>query len=283
MPISPGTIRSCFQRACLLELHALKPGNVGLHGDGHGMQLAQFVVSANTASYALIKPANGVGQRILHTVQVTHDAVGDNTNLGILLLAAPIVQALLTGSELEQLPQAVKKVLAELSIDDADYAYQAIQLANPGGMGEVAEHDVQSKPEITLLEAMQLSAEHDQIGFQYAHGFERLFNENVACYQHYLALWGSMEWAASAVFMKQLRDQADSLILRKKGLLKAQEISAMIAPLADDLLASSDPNVYRSRLLSLDGHLKNIDINPGTTADLTVATLFLALLQSASK
>lgn len=283
MPISPGTIRSCFQRACLLELHALKPGNVGLHGDGHGMQLAQFVVSANTASYALIKPANGVGQRILHTVQATHDAVGDNTNLGILLLAAPIVQALLTGSELEQLPQAVKKVLAELSIDDADYAYQAIQLANPGGMGEVAEHDVQSKPEITLLEAMQLSAEHDQIGFQYAHGFERLFNENVSCYQHYLALWGSMEWAASAVFMKQLRDQADSLILRKKGLLKAQEISAMIAPLADDLLASSDPNVYRSRLLSLDGHLKNIDINPGTTADLTVATLFLALLQSASK
>ena len=174
MPISPGTIRSCFQRACLLELHALKPGNVGLHGDGHGMQLAQFVVSANTASYALIKPANGVGQRILHTVQATHDAVGDNTNLGILLLAAPIVQALLTGSELEQLPQAVKKVLAELSIDDADYTYQAIQLANPGGMGEVAEHDVQSKPEITLLEAMQLSAEHDQIGFQYAPGCQTL-------------------------------------------------------------------------------------------------------------
>ena len=283
MSISPDTIRSCFQRACLLELHALKPGNVGLHGDGHGMQLAQFVVSANAASYALIKPADGVGQRVLHAVQATHSAVGDNTNLGIVLLAAPIVQALMSGPELEQLPQTVEKVLAGLSIDDADYAYQAIQLANPGGMGEVAEHDVQSKPEITLLEAMQLSAEHDQIGFQYAHGFERLFNENVAAYRHYLALWGSMEWAASAVFMKQLRDQPDSLILRKKGLLKAQEISAMIAPLADDLLASSDPNVYRSRLLSLDGHLKNIDINPGTTADLTVATLFLALLQSASE
>ncbi|MBT5098712.1 MAG: hypothetical protein HOM74_05690, partial [Proteobacteria bacterium] len=72
MPVSPDTIRSCFQRACLLELHALKPGNVGIHGDGHGMQLAQFVVSANAASYALIKPANGVGQRVLHAVQATH-------------------------------------------------------------------------------------------------------------------------------------------------------------------------------------------------------------------
>ena len=283
MSVSVETIRRSFQRACLLELHALKPGNVGLHGDGHGMQLAQFVVSANAASYALIKPASGVGQRILHAVQATHNAVGDNTNLGIILLAAPIVQALIMGVELEQLPAAVKKVLVELSVEDADYAYQAIQLANPGGMGEVAEHDVQSKPEITLLAAMQLSAEQDQIGFQYANGFERLFGENLACYQHYLAFWGSMEWAASAVFMQQFRDQADSLILRKKGLLKAQEISAMIAPLADDLLASSDPNVYRSRLLSLDGHLKNIGINPGTTADLTVATLFLALLQSASK
>lgn len=283
MSLSPNFIRNCFQRACLLELHALKPGNVGWHGDGHGMQLAQFVVSANNASYALIKPANGVGQRLLHAVEATYAAVGDNTNLGILLLAAPIVQAFMEGSRIEHLPQAVGKVLAKLSIDDADYAYQAIQLANPGGMGEVAEHDVQSKPQITLLEAMQMSASRDQIGYQYAHGFERIFNENILTYQHYLTLWGSMEWAASAVFMKQLRDQADSLILRKKGLLKAQEISAMIAPLADDLLASSDPNVYRSRLLSLDGHLKNIDINPGTTADLTVATLFLVLLQSASK
>ena len=54
----------------------------------------------------------------------------------------------------------------------------------------------------------------------------------------------------------------------------------MIAPLANRVLASMDPTDHVSDLLSLDNELKQAGINPGTTADITVATVFVAMLES---
>ncbi len=275
-------IGQCFLEACRLELRALKPGNVGVHGEGHGMSVEQFVKSAQASAEVLVEPCNCVGERILKGVQATREAVEDNTNLGILLLACPLIEAALDTRQ-DPLRDRLKIVLTQLSVEDARQCYTAIRIANPGGMGRVEEQDIESEPDITLLQAMQLSAERDRIAYQYAHDYIDIFEVNLAIYNDYLKRWGSPEWAATAVYLSQLTRVPDSLICRKYSVLKAQEISDMIAPLAAQVLASQDPVVFENRLLSIDGHLKNIGINPGTTADLTVATLFVDMLESARK
>jgi len=269
-----------YQQACQLELRAIKPGNVGYHANGHGMHVEQFEISAEVSAEALFKPCSSVGERIYKAVKATHEAVGDNTNLGIILLIAPIVEVLERFPEYVDMRPELAKVLSTLSITDAKYAYQSIQLAMPGGMGKVDNQDVAKEPSVTLLEAMQMSAQHDRIAFQYANQYEDIFDHNLPIYRQYLAQWGSQQWAATAVFLSQWLRLPDTLIIRKKGLLKAQEISDMIAPLANRVLASRDPTDHVSDLLSLDNELKQAEINPGTTADITVATVFVALLES---
>tara|TARA_R110002096_G_scaffold10092_3_gene39108 strand:+ start:337 stop:1176 length:840 start_codon:yes stop_codon:yes gene_type:complete len=268
----------CYQQACLLELRALKPGNVGYHSGGHGMTVEQFELSAKASAEPLFNESDGTGARILYAVNATHDAVTDNTNLGIILLVAPIAETIIRYGYSEKLRDDLARVLADLSVDDAKYCYQAIQIAMPGGMGEVEDQDVSGEPSVSLLEAMQLSADKDRIAYQYASTFSDIFEHNLPIYREYLQKWGSEEWAATAVFLSQWLRVPDSLIIRKKGLLKAREISDMIAPLANQVLLSRDPTDHISGLLSLDGELKAVGINPGTTADITVATLFVAAL-----
>ncbi len=282
MPLSESLISDCFRKSCLLELRALKPGNVGHHADGHGMRVQQFIDSAEASAHALVAGGQGVGERVLNSVQATQKQVKDNTNLGILLLAAPLVQAARENGPDNSLRASVRKVLENLTVEDARHCYAAIRLANPGGMGRVNQQDIAVEPDITLLEAMKLAAERDRVAYQYAHNYADIFEYNLTIYEDFLNQWESPEWAATAVFLSQLARVPDSLICRKYSVLKAQEISDMIAPLAAEVLASQDPIAFESRLLSIDGHLKSIGINPGTTADLTVATLFVAMLESAS-
>ena len=282
MQISVSQIRRSYLQACRLELNALKPGNVSVHSGGHGMSVDQFISSAEVSAEVITEPGIGVGERILNGVRATRQAVGDNTNLGILLLTCPLVEAALQVTEDLSLHDRLKSVLNRLSVEDARQCYRAIRIANPGGMGEVDQQDIADEPDITLLQAMRLSADRDRIAYQYIHNYIDIFEANLAIYSDYLKRWESPEWATTAVYLSQLVRVPDSLIGRKFGVLKAQEISDMIAPLAVQVLASQDPVLFENRLLSIDGHLKNIGINPGTTADLTVATLFVAALESAS-
>ena len=150
-------IGQCYVEACWLELSALKPGNVGQHADGHGMQVDQFVASATVSVAALTEPSVGVGERIYKAVNATQRQVGDNTNLGIVLLAAPLVEAALRQQKNESLRFCLLQVLNNLTVDDARDCYAAIRIANPGGMGEVDEQDLTNEPDITLLQVMQVS------------------------------------------------------------------------------------------------------------------------------
>ena len=276
-------LQECYRAACQLELRALKPGNVGYHADGHGMQARQFELSAEASAPALFELNLSVGERILHAVKATRNQVGDNTNLGIILLIAPLAHALTNNSDFSKLHENLKEVLQNLTVEDAVNCYQAINIAEPGGMGEVEEQDLSQVPKVTLLDAMRLAAEHDQIAYEYISNYENIFSYNIEIYKDYIKRWSNNEWAATAVYLSQLSRQPDSLIARKKGLLKAQEISDMIAPLAHQVLAAADPSGFKHELLSLDGQLKTTGINPGTTADFTVATLFVAKLDEVRK
>jgi triphosphoribosyl-dephospho-CoA synthase len=84
------SVQRAFVDACLLDVLALKPGNVGVHGAGHGMQALDFLRSARAAAPAIAAEKASVGERIHAAIAATRAAAGVNTNLGIVLLAAPL-------------------------------------------------------------------------------------------------------------------------------------------------------------------------------------------------
>src|SRR5262245_14851973 len=156
--------------ACLLDVMAMKPGNVGIHGHGHGMETIDFIRSARAAVPAIAASDRSVGERIHGAVTATRAAVGTNTNLGIVLLAAPLAHAFHRCGppcSTPALRDVLAQVLEELSVADAQLAFEAIRLANPGGLGSAGRHDVWEPARVSLLEAMREAADRDSIARQY--------------------------------------------------------------------------------------------------------------------
>ncbi|HEX6827610.1 MAG TPA: triphosphoribosyl-dephospho-CoA synthase, partial [Burkholderiales bacterium] len=180
--------------ACEVEVRAMKPGNVSIHSPGHGMSAQDFLASAGAVAGPLTALAAGVGERILRAVEATRAAVGCNTNLGIVLLAAPLIHAALRAGA-EPLRPALDKVLRSLTVEDAGLAYQAIRLAQPGGLGASPRHDVNEVPRVTLLAAMQEAASRDSIALQYANGVREVFETGVPLARFCRSHWQSDEWA----------------------------------------------------------------------------------------
>jgi triphosphoribosyl-dephospho-CoA synthase len=261
-----------YRDACMAELSAVKPGNVHMFADGHGMVVQDFIKSADASSQVIATPNLSVGERILSAIKSTWDAVGCNTNLGIVLLAAPMVQATYSKDGFNN--HALQEVLNNLSVDDAVKAYEAISIATPAGLGEVQQHDVHQTPQITLLEAMRVAADRDLIAQQYANGYQDIFNFGVTTYQHYLAKWERPAWAVTATYLAFLAEFEDSHIARKYGTEVARTIQQLAKKHFQSFTSQENPKRYLATLLAWDSDLKSRDINPGTSADLTVATIF---------
>ena len=268
--ITQDIVAKKYREACMAELGALKPGNVHIFADGHGMVVEDFLKSADASMVPISKPDFCVGERIFQSVSATWGAVSCNTNLGIVLLAAPLIQAVFLHHKLSQ--SALKQTLQQLTIKDAKFAFQAIQLASPAGLGEVAEHDVQNNPQVTLLKAMQAAANRDLIAQQYANGFADVF-AGVERYLEYLAKWERPAWAVTAVYLGFLATFEDSHIARKYGQDKAKDIQQQAQQHYAAYTKLENPKLYQASLLSWDQTLKKQGINPGTSADLAVATI----------
>jgi triphosphoribosyl-dephospho-CoA synthase len=270
-------IRRMYMQACLAELEALKPGNVHIFADGHGMQVQDFIKSAEASAIPICKPEYSVGERIFNAVNATWQAVGCNTNLGIILLCAPIIHTYLENSH-SFTNHGLKQTLSKLSCDDARFAYSAIQIASPAGLGKLAEHDVNQPPKITLLEAMQVSVERDQIARQYCNGFAQVFEFGVNLHRKISLQWQREAWVNIAVYLSFLAHLTDSHISRKIG----REAALAVQQEADRhykiYIELENPKLYMPELLAFDQSLKSRGINPGTSADLTVATLLLVSL-----
>jgi len=209
-------LAAAFKTACLAELEALKPGNVHIFADGHGMVVQDFVHSAEAAAAVIAQPGLAVGQRILSAVESSWNAVGCNTNLGIILLCAPLLHAALHANG-KPLRESLHAVLQALTVADAEYAYRAIVQASPAGLGHSARHDVRQPPRTTLLEAMREAQHIDRIAWQYVHDFTDVIEFGAARYRYFLNAWERPAWAATAVYLGFLSDYPDSHIARKHG------------------------------------------------------------------
>jgi triphosphoribosyl-dephospho-CoA synthase len=256
-----------------------------IFADGHGMLVKDFMRSADASMGAISKPEIGVGERILGAVEQTWQAVACNTNLGIVLLAAPLIQTSLIWMSLTETSLIQKscehgalseaklgQVLQSLSVEDAKYAFKAIQLASPAGLGKADEHDVHHVPDDTLLAAMRAAAGRDLIAQQYANGFADVF-AGVQVYVEHLAKWERPVWAVTAVYLSFLAKFEDSHIARKYGQDVVKSIQKQAQQHYAELTSLENPKLYQASLLSWDAELKKQGINPGTSADLTVATI----------
>jgi triphosphoribosyl-dephospho-CoA synthase len=277
MTLSPARLAACYRQACELELQAFKPGNVSVYADGHDMTVADFRLSAEVSAAPLCCPDYSLGEKIYYAVKATRAAVGCNTNLGIILLAAPLVQAVLNNTGLG-LRDALRQVLDSTTVSDADWVFRAIALAAPGGLGEAEQQDVHTGATVTLKAAMQLASGKDRIALQYLTAYKDIFDFALPTYYNGKNVWKSKSWSAVVVYTTMLSQFPDSHIERKYGNQYSQMIRQTMARLTQ-VLETPDPEQVLPLLYQTDAALKAQRINPGTTADMTVATLLAVLLQ----
>ncbi|MEJ2643368.1 MAG: triphosphoribosyl-dephospho-CoA synthase [Gammaproteobacteria bacterium] len=270
-------LRDAYLRACEVELQAFKPGNVSVRSPGHGMTASDFRLSAKASAPALASPTVGLGLRVYHAVADTRRAVGCNTNLGIVLLCAPLMQAAMDGTG-QGLRADLGRVLCAAGRDDAAWVYRAIRIAAPGGLGTAVRHDVHGEPPCSVIEGMWPAARRDRIAFQYVSVFKDVFGWSMPRMRALRERWKDESWAAVGVFLGQLARARDTHIVRRHGNALAREVSAKAARLEEALCRSDAPEQFLPRLEELDGQFKRAGVNPGTTADLTVATLLAVRL-----
>jgi triphosphoribosyl-dephospho-CoA synthase len=262
--------------ACLYEVTARKPGNVYRGADfDDTTTYAAFVTSAVVVGPIIAQaPSAGVGQTVLDAVRATRDAVGTNTNLGTLLLLAPLA-AVPFGAKLDV---GITHVLKRLTPDDTRAVYEAIRLANAGGLGRQDEADVFADPlpALTLTDAMRLAAGRDLVAKQYTNNFADVFRA-ARFVEGSLVQTSTLETAIIDAYLKQLAASPDSLIQRKCGPTMAKDTSSRAGRV---LHSGSFGDVAYQRALAdfdrwlrADGHRRN----PGTTADLVAAGLFVLL------
>jgi triphosphoribosyl-dephospho-CoA synthase len=270
---------SLFAAACRAEILALKPGNVHVHADGHGMTAAQFIESAEVAAPALARRGCDVGTRILDAVAATRAAVGCNTNLGILLLSAPLLQAADDARPSERLEPALARVLDALDLAAAERAYEAIRIAAPGGLGRAERHDVAARPEVGLREAMAAAAERDRIAAQYATGFADVFGIGARSVKAARRAGADPVGAVEAAYWDFLTAFEDSHVARKHGADTAAWLLACAREIRGRVHETPSSPEGRKIALEFDRDLKLRGINPGTSADLSVASLLAVLLE----
>ena len=283
--------RASYLRACELDVAVRKPGNVSRQSAGHGMQAALFSVSARVSADPLFRAGARVGERIEAAVAATWQAVGCNTNLGIVLLCAPIARAVETHPEADDpaaLRIAIAGALADLDVGDAGAAYRAITQARPGGLGSAPAQDVHDLPSVDLRAAMALAADRDSIARPDRDGDAELFELGVtamAAAAGAAPLGGVADPAApptpaiaaavQRVYLAFLTGFPDSHIVRKHGAALAHTVMRSAQAWQARALAGASLDADPA-FAAWDLELKAAGLNPGTSADLTVAVLFVA-------
>lgn len=308
MPTGVLSIGQCATLTCLLEATAPKPGNVHRGADFEDLKFTDFVASAVAIGPAMeAAHQTGVGAAVLAAIRATRKVVSTNTNLGMVLLIAPLAAV----PPDRDLREGISAVLRDLGPDDARDVYQAIREVQPGGLGKVAEMDVAASPPDDLLAAMRAAAPRDLVARQYAENFTTVLNQVVPWLIEGLEMGWTLTETIVHTHVRLMSEHPDSLIARKCGVEIVQQAAARAGRVlectphaprevdkrnsprshdSNDLAASEDltrsvkstlagGEAYHEALADLDfwlrsdGHRRN----PGTTADLIAAGLFAGL------
>jgi triphosphoribosyl-dephospho-CoA synthase len=273
-----GRVTVAAQLACLLEASAPKPGNVSPGRHFSDTRYEDFLASAAAIGPAMEEAGvQPIGKTIRRAVEATAGWARTNTNLGIVLLLAPLARAAVDRGS-GDLRQALRALLELTTIDDARDVYAAIRTAAPGGLGRVSSEDVADEPAVTLLEAMRLAADRDRIAGEYTTGFEVTF---AAAYPALAAARrDGLSWDDAIVetYLTLLARYPDTHIARRAGARLAADVTVR----ASAVLEAGGVRTPGGRraIEVFDRGLRDPAhrANPGTTADLTTAGIFVLLV-----
>ena len=276
-------ISTAAQLACLLEASAPNPGNVSPGRHFRDARYEEFLASAAAIGPSLARAGERpLGVTVREAVEATTRWARSNTNLGIVLLLAPLARArLLPGpppASREALRGALERVLAATTVADARDVYAAIRRAAPGGLGRSAEQDVAEEPSVTLLDAMRLAGSRDGVAREYASLFRATFEVGAPALER--ARRDGLPWDDAVVeaYLTLLASSPDTHVARRAGAERAATISRRAGAVLEAGGVRSERG--RAAVSALDDELRDGDNsgNPGTTADLTAASIFVVLL-----
>ena len=274
-------IAKIAQIASALEVSGYpKPGNVHRTRDYDDMVFEDFVISGIVIGDTIREACTDVdvenpelGKYILQAVAETDRWIKNNTNLGIVMMTTPIAVAAAISDSFDDIRENVKLLMGNTSVDDACDLYDAINIADAGGMGDQDEYDVASdnaKNELrensqTMYDVLKISAPWDMLAREMTSDMPAVFEIGYPTY-HELRDEKTQNEACVLTF----------LTIRKYGSDEALKISMMTR----DLLNLKDSEDFMDKVSEFDEFLYKNKYNPGTTADLTAASIFVSYLKS---
>lgn len=283
-------IAKIAQIASALEVSGYpKPGNVHRTRDYDDMEFEDFIISGIVIGDTIREAASNVdienpqlGKYILKAVAETDRWIKNNTNLGIVMMITPIAAAASISSSFDEIRENIVKLMNNTSVDDACDLYDAINIADAGGMGDQDEYDVSSdsaKQELrdnnqTMYDVLKISAPWDMLAREMTGDMSAVFEIGYPTYNE-LIKEKSKNDACLLTFLTILSQVPDTLISRKYGSDEALKVSMMTR----DLLNIKDGSDFKDRLQEFDDYLYKNKLNPGTTADLTAASIFVSYLK----
>lgn len=302
-------VQQCATLAVLLEVSGYpKPGNVHRIRDTPKTRYEHFLAGAVAIGPSIrdaalsgyrvssgeinVKEA-GVGQHILRAVMDTSNwQRGGNVNLGTILLFIPLAVAagmahscgkIVSG----ELRKNVRRVMESTTADDTLAVYEAISIANPGGLGKVERYDVTKEvskslireENVALQDVFRISAGWDNISKEWITGMEITFEVGYPAFLRIYNEFRDVNTATVHTFLEILSKNPDSLVQRKTSMEKALEVSKAAAEILKQGGLTSEKGRTMCWKLDEKLHRSKGKLNPGTTADLTASSIFVALLE----
>ena len=266
--------------ACDTEIKSLKPGNVHQYSKSYDMDIKDFFKSSLIISKCLTKNNLDLGKKILTSVNEIQDKIKKNTNLGIILMLSPIATVVQKEGIIskEELLKKIKSLIKKQNIKNSIPIFKAISLTSPGGLGFSKKYDVNEPSNTNLYKAMEFAKKKDLIARQYCNGFKDIYKIGIPAYKNFYNKWGKVDWALTGVYLTFLKKFNDSHIVRNKGNKIATSIKKEAKKYYFFLKNNKSLTKIKKKLLIFDKKLKSKRINPGTIADLTVATLLFEIV-----
>jgi triphosphoribosyl-dephospho-CoA synthase len=223
----------------------------------------------------------GIGKLIYDSVlESSKWQSGGNTHFGAFILLIPLVVA---GGRCENnkcLKQDVKKIVRETTVDDAVDFYRAFTMAGvkvkPVNNLDLKDTDSIEKIKtqgMTLFGLMEISASYDMIAEEWINGFEKTF-ECSTLIEDKIKKYGIND-AVVLTFMELLSRNKDTFIRTKFDIKKAEEVSMR----AGSILQKGGMTRIMHGICQFDEELLREGVNPGSTADIIIAGLFVSLFK----
>lgn len=304
-------VSKCLELAILLEVSTHKPGNVNFVVGFEGTRVEHFLASAVAAAPSFEEAAKrglavengklkldkvGVGQLIRDCVaDIDAWQKGGNTLIGTIMLFIPMaVAAGMTPFkdnkdydelDIQQLKKNIKLVTEATTAQDAIHVYESIGIAKPSGLNNAPDLDVREakskerllKENVTLFEVFKIAASYDDVCSEFVNNYPITFDMAFPYLMEQLLSKG-MTTAIVNTFLKILAEHPDTFIARKVGIKNARKISRDAKKILKENGVATPKGKELTMLLDKKLRESGNNYNPGTTADITAATIALCTL-----